>query len=190
MNANVRPAAALPTVSVRPMVAADVASVMTVDAAVYPRPWSEALLTDDMNHPNRHHLVAVDEAGSVCGHASLMIVAGEGTVTTVAVAPDHQRQGIARHLMWALMTHAVDQNIDAVTLEVRASSRGAQRLYSQFGFAPSGVRPRYYEPDREDAIIMWASNIQHSGYHARLRQLDPVNRDPAHLDPANQGVTP
>ena len=166
-------------VVVRPMVAGDVHAVMEVDAAVYPRPWSEALLVDDMNHPSRHHLVAVGGGGdgrdaAICGHASLMSVAGEGTVTTVAVAPQHQRRGIARHLMWALMTHAVDQELAAVTLEVRASSRGAQRLYSQFGFAPTAIRPRYYEPDREDAVIMWASSIQSPEYQQRLRRLDPT----------------
>lgn len=158
------------SVAVRPMQAVDVRSVMAVDAAVYPRPWSEALLVDDMNHPNRHHVVAV-VAEEVWGHASLMHVAGEATVTTVAVAPEHQRQGIARHLMLALMTHAVEQELDAVTLEVRASSRGAQRLYSQFGFAPTAVRPRYYEPDREDAVIMWAYNIQGPDYQQRLDRL-------------------
>jgi len=44
-------------------------------------------------------------------------------------------------------------------LEVRASNRGAQRLYSRFGFAPVAVRKRYYTDNHEDAIVMFLDDI-------------------------------
>jgi ribosomal-protein-alanine N-acetyltransferase len=58
----------------------------------------------------------------------------------------------------------------AWTLEVRASSTGAQELYRRFGFAPAGVRRRYYE-ESEDAIVMWCHDIDGPEYAARLEGL-------------------
>ena len=50
------------------------------------------------------------------------------------------------------------------------SSTGAQELYRKFGFAPAGVRKRYYE-NTEDAIVMWCHDIQTEDYAERLREL-------------------
>ena len=50
------------------------------------------------------------------------------------------------------------------------SSTGAQELYRKFGFAPAGVRKRYYE-NTEDAIVMWCHDIQTEDYAQRLREL-------------------
>ncbi len=39
-------------------------------------------------------------------------------------------------------------------LEVRADNPVAQQLYASEGFAEVGRRPRYYQPDDVDAIVM------------------------------------
>ena len=53
---------------------------------------------------------------------------------------------------------------------MRASNTGAQALYRTFGFAPAGVRQRYYE-NTEDAIVMWCHDIQEPAYAERLRRV-------------------
>ena len=40
------------------------------------------------------------------------------------------------------------------TLEVRKSNEVAQNLYKSLGFIKLGVRKRYYEDNKEDALIM------------------------------------
>jgi [ribosomal protein S18]-alanine N-acetyltransferase len=52
---------------------------------------------------------------------------------------------------------------------VRASNRGAQELYRRFGFAPVGVRKNYYKD--EDAIVMWATDIDTPDYTERIGSL-------------------
>jgi len=42
-----------------------------------------------------------------------------------------------------------------ITLEVRPTNVGAIALYKQFGFLAAGSRPRYYQDNGEDAVIMW-----------------------------------
>jgi len=169
---------------IEPFVEADIPAVQAIDAQVYARPWSAALLADDIAKQNRHHLVArmlgSDEAGPVVGHASLMVLGDEGHISTVAVDPAHQRRGIARRLVLDLCRFGVAQDLTLLTLEVRASNRAAQRLYSSFGFAPVGVRPRYYEPDREDALILTAHDITNTDFADRLERQASMIR--AHQD--------
>ena len=40
------------------------------------------------------------------------------------------------------------------TLEVRRSNGPAIALYNQLGFRTVGMRPRYYNDNQEDAVVM------------------------------------
>ena len=51
---------------------------------------------------------------------------------------------------------------------MRAEQHGAQALYRRFGFAPAGVRQKYYE-NVEDAIVMWCHDIPSAEYRASAR---------------------
>ena len=42
----------------------------------------------------------------------------------------------------------------------------------QFGFAPVGVRRNYYPETGEDAIVMWARDIDTADYAERLADID------------------
>ena len=48
----------------------------------------------------------------------------------------------------------------AVSLEVRVTNWGAQRLYGRFGFRPVGIRRNYYQELNEDALIMWTDDVR------------------------------
>ena len=59
----------------------------------------------------------------------------------------------------------------AVSLEVRVSNWGAQRLYSRFGFRPVGIRKNYYQETGEDAVVMWVDNVRSRDYHDQLDNI-------------------
>lgn len=155
------------TVEVVPMVRAHLGAVLAIDALVYPKPWSASLYKQELRSNERVHLTALID-GVVVGHGGLMLLHDEGHVSTVAVDPDWQRRGVARRLMVGLCRAAIERGMAAMTLEVRVSNRPAQELYRQFGFAPAGVRQNYYVDDDEDALIMWAADIQSQDYRLRL----------------------
>jgi ribosomal-protein-alanine N-acetyltransferase len=71
----------------------------------------------------------------------------------VAVAPERRRQGIASRLIERLLAEAGGEL--PFTLEVRVSNRDAIAMYEKLGFRSAGVRPRYYQDNGEDALIMW-----------------------------------
>jgi ribosomal-protein-alanine N-acetyltransferase len=159
-------------VTIEPLRRRHVSQVLAIERASYPRPWTTTVFHDELDQVgtgHRHYLVA-KLGRAVVGYAGLMFAADEAHVTNVAVHPDHRRRGIATQLLLELADVAIRRGCVAWTLEVRASSTGAQALYRAFGFAPAGVRAKYYE-NTEDAIVMWCHDIQGSAYAARLAGL-------------------
>ena len=74
-------------------------------------------------------------------------------------------------LLSDLARRALERQAHHLTLEVRADNQPALALYTRFGFAPVGVRPHYY-PGGEDALIMWARDIDTDDYQGRLDAID------------------
>ena len=160
----------VPQVLLRPMVAADVDAVRALDAMVQPAPWSEEFLRDQLANPMMRTLLVAEGAdGGLVGHGALVVVADEGHVTSLAVDPDRWRRGIGGTLLAGLCHDAVGRGLVAMTLEVRVSNAAAIAMYRRFGFAPSGVRPDYYADDGEDALIMWAHDVDEPAF---LMQVD------------------
>jgi ribosomal-protein-alanine N-acetyltransferase len=89
----------------------------------------------------------------------------------VAVDPTQHRRRIGSRILRDLIVAAIDMGAEAVSLEVRVTNWGAQRLYGQFGFRPVGVRKNYYQEINEDALIMWLDGIRSPEFRARLIEL-------------------
>ena len=146
--------------------------VMAIERQVYPRPWSPSLFLSEMNElRNRTYLVA-KLGREVVGYGGMMIYGGdEAHVTNIAVDPAYHRQKIGTRLLYELIQEALRFGARAVSLEVRVSNWGAQRLYSRFGFRPVGIRKNYYQETNEDAIVMWTDNIRSPEYRATLERI-------------------
>ncbi len=145
--------------------------VMDIERQVYPRPWSPNLFLAEMSEDrNRCYLVArVDR--EVVGYGGLICYGEEAHITNIAVDPIHHRHKVGTRLLHDLIQNAEEMRADAVSLEVRVSNWGAQRMYGRFGFRPVGVRKGYYQEVNEDALIMWVDEIGTAEYQQRLREL-------------------
>jgi ribosomal-protein-alanine N-acetyltransferase len=147
-------------------------SVLRIESQVYPRPWSLPLFMSELNlRTSRAYYVArVD--GSVVGYAGLMLTGDDAHVTTIAVDPAWHRHKIATRLLLNLAREARERSARHLTLEVRMSNTGAQALYKKFGFRPAGIRKNYYMETNEDAMVMWADDIDTDSYTARLAEIE------------------
>ena len=119
---------------------------------------------------------------TVVGYGGLICYGEEAHVTNVAVDPVHHRTKIGSRILHDLILAAVDMGAEAVSLEVRVTNWGAQRLYGRFGFRPVGVRKNYYQEINEDALIMWLDGVRTAEYRSKLRALmqdvpEPVRPD-------------
>ncbi len=145
--------------------------VMSIERAVYPRPWSPSLFLSEISSGRtRCYLVALG-GRDVLGYAGLISYGEESHVTTIAVDPDHQRHKIGTRLMYELIRESQRMGAHAVSLEVRVTNWAAQRMYARFGFRPVGVRKGYYQETSEDALVMWTDDIRDPQYEQVLRKL-------------------
>jgi ribosomal-protein-alanine N-acetyltransferase len=145
--------------------------VMAIERQVYPRPWSPNLFLSEMSEPrNRAYLVA-RIGRDVVGYGGVMCYGEEAHVTTIAVDPAHHRRKIGTRVLYELVQESIQMGARAVSLEVRVSNWGAQRLYSSFGFRPVGIRKNYYQETGEDALVMWVDNVRAREYHEQLEQI-------------------
>lgn len=157
---------------VAPMRRRHLRGVVAIEQEANPRPWSTRLFAGELRMPtSRVYRVALHDH-EVVGYAGLMITLDEGHVTNVAVHTDHRRDQVATRLLLVLLREAAARGVTAVTLEVRMSNRGAQELYRRFGFAPGGVRRNYYAESGEDALIMWAHDVDGDDYAERLAGIE------------------
>jgi len=161
------------TLAVRRMRIEDVEAVRAIDDEVYSRPWSVSIWRQELSDPQRHHLVAT-VAGAVVGQTGALFATDEVHVTTVAVDPGHQGRGVGTLLVLDLLDEASARGFEAVTLEVRSADRRAQRIYTRLGFAPAGLRRRYYSDPVDDAIVMWLTDLTGQNLSDRL---DPIRSE-------------
>ena len=118
----------------------------------------------------------------VVGYGGLMVSGDDGHITTLAVDPAWHRRKLASRLLLALAREGIARGVASLTLEVRVGNVAAQELYRQFGFAPAGIRKNYYVETNEDALVMWAHDVDTADYRdapGADRGRDPRRHPPA-----------
>jgi ribosomal-protein-alanine N-acetyltransferase len=101
-----------------------------------------------------HYLAALD-GEDVIGYAGLAVVPpDEAWIQNIAVRRDHQRHGIGRALLEALLAEAARRGVRRILLEVAVDNGPAQKLYAGYGFEQVGVRRGYYQPSNTDALVL------------------------------------
>lgn len=133
----------------------DLDAIWAIEAAVFAsEAWSREMMREELTADHRVYLALVDGAGAVRGYGGLLAVGAEGDVQTIALDPGSRGGGQGRRLMNALLDAGEGLGVREVFLEVRADNPVARGLYASLGFEEIGVRPRYYQPDGIDAIVM------------------------------------
>jgi [ribosomal protein S18]-alanine N-acetyltransferase len=86
----------------------------------------------------------------------IVITVGEdrvGHITTIGVAPEHRKRGIAKKLLIFAETSLTKRGVGTVHLEVRVSNTGAQKLYQSLDYFITQRFENYYN-NSEDGFVM------------------------------------
>lgn len=166
------PASADLVVHLVPMRRRHLRAVLRIEAQVCPRPWTIGLFMSELALRSTRAYYVARVGGAVVGYIGLMLNGDEGHITTLAVDPAWHRRRIATRLLLVAAREAVSQGLSSLTLEVRVSNEAAQALYRGFGFRPVGMRRNYYVETNEDALVMWAHDIDEPEYAARLDGIE------------------
>jgi [ribosomal protein S18]-alanine N-acetyltransferase len=138
---------------IRRLTYADLPQVIAIERRSFPTPWSLAMFVLELSKPSGVCLAATRE-GAIVGYLVCSRYDTVWHVMNVSTNPDLRRQGIATALLTELFGR-IGGDDARITLEVRPTNAGAIRLYERLGFQAAGRRPRYYQDNGEDALIMW-----------------------------------
>ena len=139
---------------IRRMTLDDLDAVAAIEAATFPTPWSRDSFRQELERNVAARYLVVEKDGQVVGYAGAWIILDESHITNIAIEESRRGLGYGRALTTALMQYLSNLGAAYATLEVRRSNLRAQNLYKSLGFVELGVRKRYYEDNREDALIM------------------------------------
>ncbi len=149
----------------------DLRQLMRIENIVFPEPWSAAVFTSELALRKGRLYRAAWLGDQMAGYIGFMVVDDEAHMTTIATTPDFQRSGIATTMIIDAMRTLLEWGVRHVSLEVAANNQPAQNLYRRFGFAPVSVRKNYYPVTGQDALVMWAYDIDSGEYAKRLDEL-------------------
>lgn len=137
---------------IRRLAYSDLPQVISIERRSFPVPWSLAMFVLELSKPSGICLAATEDE-ELLGYLVCSRYEQIWHLMNVAVAPERRRAGVARDLISRLVEEGSGRL--PFTLEVRVSNRPAIAMYKRLGFRSSGVRPRYYQDNGEDALIMW-----------------------------------
>ncbi len=126
-----------------------------VDGEAYSRETFEYLLTS----PESVSYRAVTPDGTMVGFIVGIVEPDQtGHITTLGVAPEHRRRGVARRMLLKVEEGFRRRGVRITRLEVRSVNTGAQDLYLKLGFAVTQRLPRYYS-NGGDGLLMIKSLV-------------------------------
>lgn len=146
--------------------------VLRIEQQVYPRPWTHGLFSSELALRTTRAYFVAKVGREIVGYGGVMMSLTDGHVTTIAVDPKWHRRGIGTRLLLVLARAAIERGATALTLEVRLSNKAAQAMYRRFAFTPVGVRKGYYADTGEDALVMWAYEVDRPAYRDLLDSLE------------------
>jgi [ribosomal protein S18]-alanine N-acetyltransferase len=143
---------------VRNLERADLPAMERLEQLCHPAPWTSEMLAAELTRDEGVQ-IGLDRIGATDSELVGMLFAARLAdawhLMNIAVDPGERRRGIASQLLDVLFECISTDPDRGCTLEVRRSNAGAIALYERWGFTQAGIRPRYYGPEGEDAVIMW-----------------------------------
>lgn len=138
----------------RDMKEEDIADLVEIEEKSFHTPWTKGAFKKELKNKMAKYVV-IQVGQKVVAYAGVWLIVDEGHITNVAVHPDYRGKKFGNVVMEGIIGKCQENNIKAMTLEVRVTNNVARKLYEKYGFKNSGIRPEYYQDTREDALIMW-----------------------------------
>jgi len=116
----------------------------------YPRHTISYLLSE----PNTLSYRAVTPLEELAGFVFVTLAQdGAAHITTIGVAPEHRRRGLARKMLAHSEKALRKRAVNTIFLEVRAGNVSAQNLYTKLDFSIVQTLSKYYS-NGEDGYLM------------------------------------
>lgn len=127
----------------------DARAMAALHRHLFDPPWSDDSIAALMAPPTGFALAAIlsppcPSRGGLAGFLLARAAAGEAEILTIGVAPECQRQGLARRLLENTFPALSARGARRLFLEVADDNAAALALYRGLGFSEAGRRRAYY----------------------------------------------
>lgn len=137
----------------RRSVPADATGIAELEDLIFPDAWSYRDVQDLICTEGGMCFTAIED-GKVVAYVIGRLIAPEGEIYRVAVAPNKRQRGIGYRLLDYAVKTSKGQGLERLFLEVRSRNIPAIKLYTAYGFKEIGIRKNYYKDPQDDAIVM------------------------------------
>ncbi len=148
--------APLTTYSIKPLTHSQIGEVLRLNLRCFTKGDSYTRYTFDylLNEPRTLGYRAVTPEGEMVAFVFVMVKEQNSAhLTTIGVAPEHRRRGLAAELLRHVESSLRKRSVGTLMLEVRVGNRSAQELYRRAGYTIVQRINRYYS-DGEDCFLM------------------------------------
>lgn len=158
-----------PAIQIRLMQIEDIEQVVAIDRLSFSLPWPANSYRFELQENKTSRLWVAERVEDNLPHQIVAMIVmwqivDEAHIATIAVHPQFRRLGIGKGLLAFALKDTSRMGMRTATLEVRAGNLAAQAMYSQFGFMIEGVRPRYYQDNQEDALVLTVKLEDHASW--------------------------
>lgn len=140
-------------VRVRWMVRRDFREVLDIENLCFDYPWSESDLIESLRQRNCIGAVAESECGLIQGYCIYELFPSYITITSLAVHPDVQGQGIGSGIVNRIKDKLDYGKRVRIKTLVRESNFPAQMFFKSAGFIATEVVKGGYEETDEDGYL-------------------------------------
>lgn len=137
----------------RRSIPADATGIAKLEEEIFSDAWSYRDIQDLICTEGGMCFTAID-GGEVIAYVIGRLIAPEGEIYRVAVAPHKRQRGIGYRLLDYAVKTSKGQGLERLFLEVRSKNIPAINLYTAYGFREIGIRKNYYKDPQDDAIVM------------------------------------
>lgn len=142
--------------SIKPLTLSQLGEVLRLNIRCFCNGDSYTRHTFDylLNEPRTLGFRTVTPEGEMVAFVFVMVKEQNSAhLTTIGVAPEHRRRGLAAQLLDHVETSLRKRGVGTLMLEVRVSNSSAQELYRRAGYTIVQRINRYYS-DGEDCFLM------------------------------------
>lgn len=135
-----------------PATVMDLPEIVALDVEA-DRPWTEASWRSQLLLSHALTLVAHGMGGEALGMAAFQVAGDVADLLRISVKPEVRQLGIGRALVSAGVEWALGHDAERLLLEVAPDNTPALSLYRSMGFTDLSVRPDYYGPGSDAAVM-------------------------------------
>lgn len=144
------------TYDIRPMTLDHLSEVLRLNIRCFRNGDTYTKYTFDylLNEPRTLGYRVVTPTDEMVAFAFVMVNENNAAhLTTIGVAPEHRRRGVAAHLLEHIEEALRRRNVGTIMLEVRVANASAQDLYRRKGYTIVQRIGKYYN-NGEDCFLM------------------------------------